>query len=148
MQNHAALFYAEPCKAQKHVQEDKKNKVRTEQSSMGGGYLASRDSQPCPPRGLAVYHQFSLKSMVHNRSHILAATQPVLVSGYFRDSDKYSSNSLKTFVQGLCPHKTTFYRMSSAKEEGQLFSHLPDFASKNTSPKFKCNSEQTQILDH
>jgi hypothetical protein len=38
--------------------------------------------------------------------------------------------------------------MSSAKEEGQLFSHLPDFASKNTSPKFKCNSEQTQILDH
>ncbi len=38
--------------------------------------------------------------------------------------------------------------MSSAKEEGQLFSHLPDFAYKNTSPKFKCNGEQTQIVDH
>jgi hypothetical protein len=54
---------------------------------------------------------------------------------------------VKTFLQGLCPHKTTFYRMSSAKEEGQLFSHLPDFAYKNTSPKFKCNCERTQIVD-
>jgi hypothetical protein len=30
MSKHAVWFYVEPCKAEKHVQEDKKNKVRTE----------------------------------------------------------------------------------------------------------------------
>jgi hypothetical protein len=47
-------------------------------------------SKHCPSSlGLSVYHKFSLKSTVHNRGHILAATQVVKFNGYFWDSDKY-----------------------------------------------------------
>jgi hypothetical protein len=46
-------------------------------------------SKHCPSLGLSVYHKFSLKSMVHNRGHILAAAQVVMFNGYFRDSDNY-----------------------------------------------------------
>jgi len=45
-------------------------------------------SKHCPSLGLSVYHKFSLKSMVHNRGHILAAAQVVMFNGYFRDSVK------------------------------------------------------------
>jgi hypothetical protein len=46
-------------------------------------------SKHCPSLGKSAYHKFSLKSMVHNRRHILAATQVVMFNGYLRDSDKY-----------------------------------------------------------
>jgi len=46
-------------------------------------------SKHCPSLGLSVFHIFSLKSTVHNRGHILAATQLVMFNGFFRDSDKY-----------------------------------------------------------
>jgi len=46
-------------------------------------------SKHCPSLGLSVYHKFSLKSIVHNRGHILAAAQAVTFNGYFRASDKY-----------------------------------------------------------
>jgi hypothetical protein len=41
-----------------------------------------------PSLGLSIYHRFSLKSMIHNRGHMLAATQVVMFNGYLRDSDK------------------------------------------------------------
>jgi len=56
---------------------------------------------------------------------ILVATQVVKFNGYFRGSDNYPGNTGQGILQGSCQHETTFYRMGSAKEEGQLSSHLP-----------------------
>jgi hypothetical protein len=50
--------------------------------------LHKATEQDCPSLGLSVNHKFSLKSMIHNRGHILAATQVVMFNGYLRDSDK------------------------------------------------------------
>ncbi len=85
----------------------------------------SLQSKHCPSLGLSVYHKFSLKSMVHNRGHILAAAQVVMFNGYFRASDNYPENTGQAILQGSCQQETTFYRMSSAKEEGQHSIHLP-----------------------
>jgi len=48
-----------------------------------------QQSKHYPSLGLSVYHKFSLKSMVHNRGHILAAAQVVMFNGYLRNSDKH-----------------------------------------------------------
>jgi hypothetical protein len=45
-----AWFYAEPCRAEKHVQEDKKNMCRTELNCVcWGGYLAAPQTFTTPP---------------------------------------------------------------------------------------------------
>jgi hypothetical protein len=82
-------------------------------------------SKHCPSLGVSVYHKFSLKSTVHNRGPILVATQVVKFNGYFRGSDNYPGDTGQGILQGSCQHETTFYRMGSAKEGGQLSSHLP-----------------------
>jgi hypothetical protein len=90
-----------------------------------GGELQKATEQAFPIAGAVSSPQIFIKiSTVHNRGHILAATQVVMFNGYFRASDSYPENTGQGILQGSCQQERTFYRMSSAKEEGQLSGHL------------------------
>jgi hypothetical protein len=87
-----------------------------------GKELQKATEQALPIPGVVILSQIFIKIHVHNRGHILAATQVVMFNGYLGILTSTIKNTHQhIFYKGPVNMKKQFI----TKEEGQLSIHLP-----------------------